>query len=540
MQYKEAFKIKAVLFDFDGTLTRPGAIDWQAIKTEIGCPVERPVLEFLENLEDAERIQRAWAILDTHEAEAAAASGPNAGAEALVRELRLGGMAVGIITRNSLKAVRHGLRNFENLSIADFNLIISRDTPVKHKPAPDGILYAARKFNVRPEEICVVGDYLFDLQAGRRAGSLTVLLDEDHFPEAPGWDYDFRIARLDELVQILRLGRPLPAGKFPADLLQEYLEEFAFEDPAVIINPGIGEDTAAVDVSREEVLVLKSDPITFATDAIGHYAVLINANDIATAGARPRWFLATLLFPVGSTPSGVWQVMGDLKAACQQGNITLCGGHTEITDAVARPVVAGMMAGTVERRKLIDKRNIREGDRVLFTKAVAVEGTSIIAREFADRLHALGVSESEIETCRGFLNQVSILEEARLASDVAGTVAMHDVTEGGLATALEELATAGQHRIRVHRERIPVFPETEKICRLMNIDPLGLIGSGSLLIGCRAGACEAVIESLSRKGIAVTPIGEVLEPGEGIEALRDGRPADWPQFAADEITRLYG
>ncbi|MGB5987888.1 MAG: HAD-IA family hydrolase, partial [Desulfobacterales bacterium] len=435
MQNKRAFRVKAVLFDFDGTLTQPGAIDWVTLKTEIGCPIDRPVLEYLEHLDDAEKIRKAWAVLDAHEAEATAASGPNPGAAALVRQLRSQGLAVGIITRNSLNAVQRGLRNFADLSTADFNLIISRNTPVKHKPAPDGILYAARKLNVSPGEIMVVGDYLFDLQAGQRAGSVSVLLDEGHFPEAAEWVYDYRVERLEDVREILRLGRPLPAGKFPADLLKAYLEEFAFEDPSVIINPGIGEDTAAVDVAGEEVLVLKSDPITFATDAIGHYAVLINANDIATAGARPRWFLATLLFPVGSTPSDVWRLMGDLRDTCRRWQITLCGGHTEISDAVRRPVVAGMMAGTVARDKLIDKRDIRGGDRVLFTKAVAVEGTSIIAREFADRLLNLGVSEAEIETCQGFLEQVSILDEARLAAAVEGTVAMHDVTEGGLATA---------------------------------------------------------------------------------------------------------
>jgi hydrogenase maturation factor len=347
------------------------------------------------------------------------------------------------------------------------------------------------------------------------------------------------VEKLQEVTQILRMGRPLSAGKFPADLLQDYLKEFAFEDPSVIINPGIGEDTAAVDVNSEEVLVLKSDPITFATDAIGEYAVLINANDIATAGAQPRWLLATLLFPVDSTPSDVWQVMGDLRAACQRWNITLCGGHTEITDAVNRPVVAGMMAGSVAKENLLDKLNIREGDQILLTKAVAVEGTSIIAREFADRLLTLGVSEKEIETCQGFLDQVSILEEARLAAAVEGTVAMHDVTEGGVATAIEELGTAGNHRIRVHLERIPIFPETAKVCELLGIDPLGLIGSGSVLICCRKGACQELIETLTQRGIAVSSIGEVIGAGEGVEALRDGHTAPWPRFAADEITRLF-
>ena len=159
-------------------------------------------------------------------------------------------------------------------------------------------------------------------------------------------DDRFRVGDLPQLNRLIRMGVPLPAGKLPNDLLQELLDEFTFEDPALLINPGVGEDIAAVDVAQEEVLVLKSDPITFATDAIGHYAVLVNANDIATAGALPRWLLTTLLFPVGSTPSLISSIVSELREFCRTWGITLCGGHTEITDAVTRPVVCGMMAGT--------------------------------------------------------------------------------------------------------------------------------------------------------------------------------------------------
>ena len=114
---------------------------------------------------------------------------------------------------------------------------------------------------------------------------------------------DFTVSGLEEIQDIVRLGLPLSSGKLPNDLLENFLDEFDFHDPSVLINAGVGEDAAAVDIDKEEVLVIKSDPITFATDAIGYYAVLINANDIATSGAIPRWFLTTLLFPPGVTAS---------------------------------------------------------------------------------------------------------------------------------------------------------------------------------------------------------------------------------------------
>lgn len=220
-------------------------------------------------------------------------------------------------------------------------------------------------------------------------------------------------------------------------------------------------------------------------------------------------------------------------------DIVLCGGHTEITDAVTRPVATATLAGTVAESRLINKRNMRPGDKVLLTKGVAVEGTAIIAGKFENRLKCLGMPEDEIRTSKKFLSSISILEEARIAGCCKEVSAMHDITEGGLATALKELGIAGRHKIRVNMDNIPVFPETKEICRLLAINPLGLIGSGSLLICCEEPAREQLMHKIKTAGIEVACIGEVLEEGEGIEALKQGEPVEWPCFEADEITRLF-
>ncbi len=533
------FRIEGVLFDFDGTLTRPGALDFVAIKKQMGCPAGEPLLEFIEKIADAGEQRRARETLDRFEMAAAAQARPNPGAEALVGRLRARGLKIGILTRNTRAAVDASLANFREIDAGLFDAILSRDDAASPKPSGEGVLLAAERMGVDPAHLLVVGDFIFDVQAGRAAGALTAFLENGRGPAGAGEEGDFTVSDLSALRPLIRLGAPLPPGKFPNALLREFLDDFEFQDPSLIINPGIGEDIAAVDVGDEEVLILKSDPITFVTDAVGHYAVLINANDIATSGAVPRWLLATLLFPPGMSASEIFAVMYDVKDVCREWGITLCGGHTEITDAVTRPVVSGTLAGTVGRKDLIDKAAMRPGDRVLLTKGVAVEGTTIIARELGDRLSELGVTEGEIETCKGFLADIGVLTEARIAAACEGTSAMHDVTEGGLATALGELAIAGGHRIRIRMEAIPIFPETEKIGRLMGFDPLGLIGSGSLLICCRPDHCDGLLHRIRDAGIPVTIIGEVAEAGEGIEATRDGAPAEWPRFEVDELTRLF-
>lgn len=537
METPASNRIRMVLFDFDGTLTKPGALDFDRIKAAIGCPHEIPVLEYMGSITDPVRRQEVSRLLDRFETEGAEISEPNASAEAVIPYLKERGLLIGILTRNTLKTVIRALDNFTNTKISDFDLVITRDDQLRPKPHPEGILWAAEKMGIRPEQVLMVGDFDFDMLAGERAGACTVFLDNRGGEERPE-ESCFTISNLAELKTIFEMDRPLPPGKLPNPFLERLLSQFVFEDPSVIVGPAVGEDTAGVEIQGEAVLILKSDPVTIVTDSIGLYAVLVNANDIATSGATPRWMLATLLFPVGTCALDVHRVMRDLYRICRKHSITLCGGHTEITDAVSRPIISGMMAGTVKRARLIEKRNMAPGDVVLLTKRVAVEGTAIIAKELGGRLRKLGLSEEEVATAQGFLSMLSILEEARIAVDSGGVSALHDITEGGLATAIHELAMAGGCRIEVRMESIPVYPLTQKICSLLSISPMGLIGSGSLLICCKKDYVARLMKDMSDASIEVTSIGQVVA-GSGVEATKSGEPATWPSFTADEIVRLF-
>lgn len=533
------YRVKAVLFDFDGTLTRPGALNFKSIKKVLGCPSDQPVLEFIQSIAGARQRRQAMEKLDRFELEGALRSRPNAGAQEIIAWARQHNLSVGIITRNSRDSVMTSLENFDMIASDDFDVIISRDDPLDPKPSGDGILWAARQFKIQPFEMLVVGDFIFDPLAGKAAGALTALLDPDNDTRLQSTACDFRIRHLDELKTVIRNGLPLPAGKLPNHLLQRFLERTKYEDPSVLIYPAVGEDITATVPGKDQLVVLKSDPITFATDAIGRYAVAVNANDIATAGATPRWFLTTLLLPYGITPSQVGEIMQELAQEARRWGVTLCGGHTEITDAVLRPVVSGMMVGTVRPQTLIEKKNMRKGDAVLLTKGVAVEGTAIIAREFKERLLASGITAEEIDRCRRWIDRISVLPEARLAADEGAATAMHDVTEGGLATALLELSVAGGHKIAVEIEKIPIYDQTRMMCAALGLEPLGLIGSGSLLICCPAERSGPLMRKLEYEGISVACIGKILGVGEGIAASAHGNPVPWPEFKADEITRLF-
>jgi hydrogenase expression/formation protein HypE len=532
-------EIKAVFFDFDGTLTSPGALDFPKIKLAIGCPADSPILEFIDSLASESEKNTARHTLDTFEMAAAALSRPGSGCERLLKALKDRQLKIGIISRNSPQSIAKAFENFVEIGMDAFDVIISRDSPAAIKPAPDGILLAAQELGLPPHRVIMVGDYVFDLRAGRAAGTHTVLIDTGGHRAAWDGEYDFAIDTLDELPAIIDLGAPLPTGKLPNSVLEEFIDSVQFADPSILIGPGVGEDTAALDISGQEVLVLKSDPITFVANDIGTYAVIVNANDIATSGAAPRWMLTTLLFPPGATALQIRRTMLEIRNVCADLGISLCGGHTEITDAVTRPVVTGLMAGLVTRSDLLDKDNLRPGDRILLTKQVAVEGTAILAAEFRKQLTDRGISQETLLACEGYLAMLSILPEARLAAGHPGTVAMHDVTEGGLATALFELSCVAGYRLKIEMNKIPVFEHTRELCQALGLNPLGLIGSGSLLIACRPEHQASISRRIKNAAIEVTCIGEVAAKGRGIEARENGCKAKWPDFAVDELARLF-
>jgi HAD superfamily hydrolase (TIGR01509 family) len=555
------FRLEAVLFDFDGTLTMPDGLDFPAIKREVGCPPEKYVLEFVEGLPKGERRDAALAALARFELEGAARARPNAGAEEAVRRMRRHGLKVGVITRNGRPAIDRALANFDALEAADFDVIVTRDDPYPPKPAPDGVSGAAAAMGVDPARVVVVGDFILDAIAGRAAGAVTAFVTNgdpspDGRPAEAGGTAgveagllaaarcadeevcDFVLDSLDELDDVVRLGLPLPQGKLPVDVLARFLRGIDTADPAILVGAALGEDIAALDIAGDEVLVVHSDPITLTTADLGRAAVTVNANDIATSGAEPRWLLTTALLPTGTTAAEALHLLGDLTAACRDQGIASIGGHTEITSAVTQPVVSCTVLGVLRRADLRDKRGAREGDRVIFTKALAVEGTALLASERGDRLLELGMDAAELARCRDLGELLSVVPEARIAAGFAGVRAMHDVTEGGLATALAELGVAGGHEIDVDRDVIPMYAETEHLCALLGAEPLGLIGSGSLLICCAPQEAGALRDALGYAGIAATDIGAVGRPGAGVNARASGRPAPWPVFAVDEAARL--
>lgn len=338
----------------------------------------------------------------------------------------------------------------------------------------------------------------------------------------------------------MRTTSTLPVGKLPHTVLQALLR--SWRSPAssrVVIGPRYGEDAAVIDFGGK-YLVAKTDPITFTEERIGWYAVNINANDIATMGARPRWFLATVLLPEGrATARLAGDIFKDTRHACEALGITLCGGHTEITAAVTRTVLIGQMLGEVEKGSLVRKDSQRPGDLVILTRGVAIEGTAILAQA-KGRMLEKKVGRRMVSRAKRWLFDpgISVVREARLALRCGGVRALHDPTEGGLLAGLDEIARAGGVGLQVWKDKIPVLPETRAFSEVLRFDPLILIASGALLIVVTPASAPRHLRAFARRGIAATVIGEVRAKGEGIKLIENGRARALRIAPRDEIARL--
>ncbi len=335
--------------------------------------------------------------------------------------------------------------------------------------------------------------------------------------------------------------KPLPAGKLGMELLAGLLAA-PETGSGVVLGPGIGRDVAVVDAGGDRYWLLKSDPITFATDEIAHYAVTVNVNDIATAGGTPRWFLATLLLPESETTAReVDSLFEAIRVACNRYGVTLVGGHTEVTSAVRRVVIAGSMVGEVAKDSLIRSSDVAIGDAILCTKEVPIEGCAILAREKRDELLAAGFAPRVLAGLADLLHVpgISVFRDARAACAVAPVHAMHDPTEGGLATALWELARASDVGLLVDEESIPVLEQARPLSAHFGMDPLGMIASGALLVAVAADDADRVAGACAAEGIACARIATAVDPSRGVTLLSGGRQVELPRYDQDEIGKAY-
>ena len=328
--------------------------------------------------------------------------------------------------------------------------------------------------------------------------------------------------------------RSFQVGKIPPETLTRTVYSHTGKrNPRLLLGPGIGRDIAAV--KNNPVLILTTDPITGTSTRIGEHSVYINANDIATAGARPVWYLCTILLPPGSNERILSDIMKGIDQASRKLGITVARGHTEATRGLKRPIIAGFMIG--ERKgRLLRAEDARVGDLLLLTKTAGIEGTAIIASDYAKRLRNIPVQT--MAKARRLSQQINVVAEALNMSRISGVRVMHDPTEGGVMNGCWELGEASHLGMEVWADRIPIAQETRIICSRLGLDPLKLMSSGCLLAVVAPRSIDRAILRLRRLGIRATVIGRMLPKAAGRKYSFNGKRADLVAVPWDELYKL--
>ncbi|GBF09174.1 putative hydrogenase expression/formation protein HypE [Aeropyrum pernix] len=330
-------------------------------------------------------------------------------------------------------------------------------------------------------------------------------------------------------------------GKLPLSNLARILQQAGRRRAgSTRVGPSVGEDAAIVSLGPID-LVMHLDPITEAGALAGWLAVHVAANDIAVTGARPRWEMLAVLMPPGSSEDSLASLLNDAVRAAEEIGVEIVGGHTEAAPGVPRPIIVAAAAGITCGGCTTPTSAARPGDLVLQVKPAAIEGTAIIATDFADMLRSRGVGEDAIAGARMLASRVSIVEEAIELAEAGVVRAMHDPTEGGVLGGLVEMALASRTVIEVDEDKIIVGEATRIVASALGIDPLRLISSGTLLATVppdKAGEARYVLEEL---GVEYSFIGRVAARS-GEPALRlssRGRVKTFREPPMDEIARLH-
>jgi hydrogenase maturation factor len=305
----------------------------------------------------------------------------------------------------------------------------------------------------------------------------------------------------------------LPYGKIPIDVLEEVVfKNLGAKRDEVVLGPAAGFDGAVIDVGSKS-LVVSTDPITGAIERIGWLAVNINANDIATFGVEPAFFLSCILLPQKANKQIVETISTQMDRAARKLGMAIVGGHCEVTPGLVNPIVVGTAMGITEKRNYVTAGGAKLGDKLILTKSVGIEGTAILAADREDQLKKI-LEPAMLSNAKKFYDKISVVKEAVTAFKTGAVHAMHDPTEGGLVGGIHEMADASNLGVKIYEEKIQIAPETAKVCDFFQIDPLQLIASGSLLIAAKRNAADRVVGVLERSNIAAAIIGEFVSSPE--------------------------
>ena len=323
-------------------------------------------------------------------------------------------------------------------------------------------------------------------------------------------------------------------GKVPESVLKRsVLRQLKTRRDEIVLGAGLGEDCAILAPGEGEIVLLSSDPITGTGKDMARYGIHASANDIAASGGEPTAVLLTILLPPSCEEKELRELMAQAEETCASLHIQIAGGHTEVTDAVNRMVLTVTAVGKAAAGTAVATGTAKPDGDLVVTKWIALEGTSIAAKEKEEQLRTR-FPGFLVEEAMAFDRYLSIIPEAAVAGK-SGVWAMTDVTEGGIFGALWEMAESSGVGLEIDLKKLPIRQETVEICNFLDWNPYELISGGSLLIAAENGA--DLVRKLEAEKIPAAVVGRttrgkdrIVKNGEEKRFLEPAKPDELYQL----------
>ncbi|MCQ8211404.1 AIR synthase family protein [Cetobacterium somerae] len=295
----------------------------------------------------------------------------------------------------------------------------------------------------------------------------------------------------------------------------------------------IGSDCAAIEVG-DDIVYLSTDPITGSNSGLGKLAININCNDIATEGVSPTGIMLTILAPPHTQKDEIAAIMREAQEEAEKLNVSIIGGHTEITAAVNKIVISATSIGIGKKIDFKKRNTIKAEDRIVITKGIGIEGTGIIAFEKEDELSDI-ISPKLLQEAKSLLDLTSVVKDGILANKFSK--GMHDVTEGGLLGALWESSCFYDLGLEIFYDKIFIHQCTKEICKYFKIDPLKLISSGTMLIVVDKNNVTELLDNLKDNNIKAFDIGKFTNAKEKV-LIKNGERLEISPPESDELYKV--
>ena len=275
---------------------------------------------------------------------------------------------------------------------------------------------------------------------------------------------------------------------------------------------GIGveemDDGASLPLGEVSVVVSTDtytvDPLFFPGGDIGKLAVTGSINDVVVMGAKPVAILDCIVVEEGFPLSDLAKIAASMAKVANEEGVALIGGDFKVMPKgkVDKIIISTTCIGLA--KELITDSGLRVGDKIIVSGTIAEHGAAILAAQTG-----IGVREGELASDCSPLTKLM-----ETALKVGGVTAAKDLTRGGLASALNEMATKSGVTIKVYEQSIPIREPVRMYSELLGVDPLVLASEGRAVLGVRPDKAEELVDRLREEGYKEAEIvGEVIGRG---------------------------